>query len=71
MLDMGFLPDVRRVLKHLPGKRQTLFFSATLPPPIVALSREMLHAPGGRSTWSGRRRRPPASPTRSTRSRRS
>ena len=45
MLDMGFLPDVRRVLKHLPGKRQTLFFSATLPPPIVALAREMLHTP--------------------------
>ena len=43
MLDMGFLPDVRRVLKHLPAKRQTLFFSATLPAPIVALSREMLH----------------------------
>jgi ATP-dependent RNA helicase RhlE len=35
MLDMGFLPDIRRVLKHLPPKRQTLFFSATLPPPIV------------------------------------
>jgi ATP-dependent RNA helicase RhlE len=45
MLDMGFLPDVRRVLKHLPSKRQTLFFSATLPPPIVALAREMLRAP--------------------------
>ncbi|HVT43826.1 MAG TPA: DEAD/DEAH box helicase [Thermoanaerobaculia bacterium] len=45
MLDMGFLPDIRRVLKHLPSKRQTLFFSATLPPPIVALSREMLRNP--------------------------
>ena len=43
MLDMGFLPDIRRVLKHLPRKRQTLFFSATLPPPIVELTREMLH----------------------------
>ena len=42
MLDMGFLPDIRRVLKHLPAKRQTLFFSATLPQPIVELSREML-----------------------------
>jgi ATP-dependent RNA helicase RhlE len=42
MLDMGFLPDIRRVLRHLPTKRQTLFFSATLPPPIVELSREML-----------------------------
>jgi ATP-dependent RNA helicase RhlE len=45
MLDMGFLPDIRRVLKHLPVKRQTLFFSATLPPPIVQLSREMLKNP--------------------------
>ncbi|HEX6535346.1 MAG TPA: DEAD/DEAH box helicase [Gemmatimonadaceae bacterium] len=45
MLDMGFLPDIRRVLKHLPAKRQTLFFSATIPAPIAALSREMLHAP--------------------------
>jgi ATP-dependent RNA helicase RhlE len=45
MLDMGFLPDIRRVLKHLPQKRQTLFFSATLPDPIVVLSREMLRNP--------------------------
>ncbi|HEX2062084.1 MAG TPA: DEAD/DEAH box helicase [Thermoanaerobaculia bacterium] len=45
MLDMGFLPDIRRVLKHLPAKRQTLFFSATLPPPIVELSKEMLKNP--------------------------
>src|SRR5687767_7035368 len=43
MLDMGFLPDIKRVLRHLPTKRQTLFFSATMPEPIVALSREMLH----------------------------
>src|SRR5918997_285231 len=34
MLDMGFLPDIRRVLRHLPAKRQTLFFSATMPAPI-------------------------------------
>src|SRR5512141_2781957 len=45
MLDMGFLPDIRRVLRHLPPKRQTLFFSATLPAPIVTLSREMLKNP--------------------------
>src|SRR6186997_1249277 len=45
MLDMGFLPDIRRVLKHLPAKRQTLFFSATMPEAIVTLSREMLKSP--------------------------
>jgi ATP-dependent RNA helicase RhlE len=45
MLDMGFLPDIRRVLRHLPPRRQTLFFSATMPPPIVQLAREMLKNP--------------------------
>jgi ATP-dependent RNA helicase RhlE len=45
MLDMGFLPDIRRVLKHLPSRRQTLLFSATIPPAIVTLSRELLHHP--------------------------
>jgi ATP-dependent RNA helicase RhlE len=45
MLDMGFLPDIRRVLRHLPPRRQTLFFSATMPPPIVQLTREMLKNP--------------------------
>ncbi|MEO8560583.1 MAG: DEAD/DEAH box helicase [bacterium] len=45
MLDMGFLPDIKRVLKHLPPKRQTLFFSATMPGPIQALTRELLHDP--------------------------
>jgi len=45
MLDMGFLPDIRRVLRHLPARRQTLFFSATIPPPIVELSQQMLTKP--------------------------
>jgi ATP-dependent RNA helicase RhlE len=45
MLDMGFLPDIKRVLKHLPPKRQTLFFSATMPGPIQGLTRELLHNP--------------------------
>ena len=43
MLDMGFLPDIRRILRHIPSRRQTLFFSATIPPPIAELAREMLH----------------------------
>jgi ATP-dependent RNA helicase RhlE len=45
MLDMGFLPDVRRILRHLPAQRQTLLFSATMPPAIVTLAREMLRDP--------------------------
>jgi ATP-dependent RNA helicase RhlE len=45
MLDMGFLPDIRRVLRHVPKRRQTLFFSATMPPPIAELSKEMLRTP--------------------------
>lgn len=45
MLDMGFLPDVRRILQRLPRDRQTMLFSATMPPEIVALSREFLRDP--------------------------
>jgi ATP-dependent RNA helicase RhlE len=45
MLDMGFLPDIRRVLRHLPPRRQTLFFSATMPDPIRSLTRELLKNP--------------------------
>jgi ATP-dependent RNA helicase RhlE len=45
MLDMGFLPDVKRILRQLPERRQTLLFSATLPQPIVQLSRELLVEP--------------------------
>jgi len=45
MLDMGFLPDIRRILKHLPHKRQTLFFSATMPVPILSLTRQLLRNP--------------------------
>jgi ATP-dependent RNA helicase RhlE len=45
MLDMGFLPDVRRILAQLPRQRQTMLFSATLPKPIVQLSRDFLDDP--------------------------
>jgi ATP-dependent RNA helicase RhlE len=45
MLDMGFLPDIRRILRHIPTRRQTLFFSATLPEPIAGLARDMLRDP--------------------------
>lgn len=45
MLDMGFIHDVNRVIALLPTKRQTLFFSATMPPEIVRLSSSILHSP--------------------------
>jgi len=45
MLDMGFLPDIRRILGKLPKQRQTLLFSATMPAPIAALAREFLRNP--------------------------
>jgi ATP-dependent RNA helicase RhlE len=45
MLDMGFLPDIRKVLKHLPAKRQTMLFSATMPRPILELARELQRNP--------------------------
>ncbi len=45
MLDMGFLPDIRKVLAKIPRKRQTLFFSATMPSAIAELSRELLVNP--------------------------
>jgi ATP-dependent RNA helicase RhlE len=45
MLDMGFIHDVKKVIKHLPQQRQTLFFSATMPPVIAKLAGELLHQP--------------------------
>ena len=45
MLDMGFLPDLRRVIARLPSKRQTLLFSATMPEPIVQLTNSILRDP--------------------------
>lgn len=45
MFDMGFLPDIRRIIARLPGRRQTLLFSATMPPVIAALARDILKAP--------------------------
>ncbi|MBW2524926.1 MAG: DEAD/DEAH box helicase, partial [Deltaproteobacteria bacterium] len=45
MLDMGFLPDIRRILKQLPAPQQTLLFSATVPSEIARLARQMLDEP--------------------------
>ena len=45
MFDMGFLPDIRRILKHVPTKRQTLLFSATMPDDIRRLVHDILHDP--------------------------
>jgi ATP-dependent RNA helicase RhlE len=45
MFDMGFLPDIRKIIRHVPAKRQTLLFSATMPDDILRLTREVLQAP--------------------------
>ena len=45
MLDLGFLPDIEKIMKMLPEKRQTMLFSATMPGPIVALARSFMNQP--------------------------
>ncbi|MBI5387690.1 MAG: DEAD/DEAH box helicase [Verrucomicrobia bacterium] len=56
MLDMGFLPDIRRIVRALPHKRQTMMFCATLSKEIEALTREFQHAP--KTVQIGRRANP-------------
>jgi superfamily II DNA/RNA helicase len=57
MLDLGFLEDVEKILAMIPSERQTMLFSATMPDPIVALSRRFLRNPvtihAGHTTESG------------------
>ena len=45
MFDMGFLPDIRKIIKHVPAKRQTLLFAATMPDDIRRLAHDVLRAP--------------------------
>jgi superfamily II DNA/RNA helicase len=45
MLDMGFIPDLERIFKLTPAKKQTLFFSATMPPEITRITKQFLHDP--------------------------
>jgi ATP-dependent RNA helicase RhlE len=45
MLDMGFIHDVRKVIKALPKQKQTMLFSATMPPQIAQLVASLLHNP--------------------------
>ena len=45
MLDMGFIPDIERIFKLTPAKKQTLFFSATMPPEITRLTKQFLNDP--------------------------
>ncbi len=74
MLDMGFMPQVQRILDELPRERQTMMFSATMPPPIERLAQRFMTRPGAdRHPARGRRRRghqPPALPGRSRTTRR-
>jgi len=45
MLDLGFLPDIERILKQIPAKRQAILFSATMPDPIITLARTFMNQP--------------------------
>ena len=45
MCDMGFLPDIKKILNHLPSKKQTLFFAATMPKDIRAMAQDILKSP--------------------------
>ena len=45
MLDMGFLPAIQRIISKLPKNRQSMFFSATMPPPVLKLAGELVHDP--------------------------
>jgi superfamily II DNA/RNA helicase len=45
MLDLGFLPDIERILKQIPDKRQAMLFSATMPDPIITLARTFMTQP--------------------------
>lgn len=45
MLDMGFFDDIMQIVKHMPAERQTILFSATLPPKIRQLAKQILHDP--------------------------
>jgi len=45
MLDLGFLPDVERILEQTPTERQTMLFSATMPSPVVAMARRFMRQP--------------------------
>lgn len=45
MFDMGFLPDIRKIVKRLPARRQTLLFSATMPEDVQRLANDLLHDP--------------------------
>ncbi len=56
MLDMGFLPDLKRIVARLPARKQTLLFSATMPPVIARLAQDILHNP--QTVQVGRRSAP-------------
>ena len=45
MLDLGFLPDIERILKQIPEQRQAMLFSATMPDPIITLARTFMNQP--------------------------
>ena len=63
MLDMGFIPDIERICKLVPFTRQTLFFSATMPPEIQRIAEQFPAQSGARRSLASRPPPPPPSPS--------
>ena len=63
MLDMGFIPDLERIFKLTPAKKQTLFFSATMPPEITRLTKQFLNDPVRIEASQAGHHRPRTSPS--------
>ena len=65
MLDLGFLPDIERILRQIPEQRQAMLFSATMPDPIITLARTFMNQPDPHprrgAAFVGGARRPPSS----------
>ena len=66
MLDIGFLPDLQRILSYLPKQRQTLLFSATFSPEIKRLAEQLPAGPGHRRGGAAERDARPTSSSTST-----
>ena len=66
MLDLGFLPDIERILRQIPDERQAMLFSATMPDPIITLARTFMNQPTHIRAGVSRARPPTTPPSSSS-----